>query len=149
MASEASTSRLNTATSGPSGSPLSENFPAEIYRPRNRARDERHGQAVQGEKQQRRQLSTRDSQTPSEAGTWAERLRRPFWNSSGHLHGSGVFSPHLHRDRRGGMGLTMWNGASFDEPFMGNFFKPVNRQIIMFLVGFIFPFCKLESFYTF
>jgi hypothetical protein len=42
------------------------------------------------------------------------------------------------------MGLTVWDAPSFDEPFGKNFFKPVSRQILLFVLGFIFPFGKSD-----
>ncbi|KAF2672289.1 hypothetical protein BT63DRAFT_438114 [Microthyrium microscopicum] len=122
-----SSSRLNTATSGTTTSPLSEAFPAEIFRPRNRPRD-RNGREL------RNQPSTDTMRTE---GSWTDRFRRPIWSSSGW--GSGVFSPHLHPDRRANQDQNAWSMPSLDQPSR-NVIGPVGRQVALFCLGFVFPF---------
>jgi hypothetical protein len=79
-------------------------------------------------------------------GSWRERWgRRPLWRSPSSANGSGVLSPHLHPDRRATMTLNAWSTPSVDEPFSRRLFAPLNRQIALFCVGFIFPFAWIAA----
>jgi hypothetical protein len=52
--------------------------------------------------------------------------------------GSGILSPHLHRDRRDTQNLN-WTSPSMESFFGRKFFGPLNRQIWLFCLGFVFP----------
>ena len=56
---------------------------------------------------------------------------------------SSPFTPRLGRDKRSAARLSAWQAPSFNEPFGGLFFSRQNRQILLFCLGFIFPFGKL------
>ena len=56
---------------------------------------------------------------------------------------SSPFTPRLGRDKRSNARLSAWRAPSFNEPFGGLFFSRQNRQILLFCLGFIFPFGKL------
>lgn len=117
-----SMSRLDTTASAFTTSPLSEQFPAEIYRPRNRPL--RNRQEIRP--QQSRETFATDI-------SWRDRIRRPDrWASS-------TFSlPHLHHDLRPIQQNLVLQPPSIDD--LGKRpFGPVQRQIILFSVGFIFP----------
>jgi hypothetical protein len=149
-------SRLNTATSGTTTSPLSDRFPAEIWRPRNRpplwsrGRTSERGRpdqsrdgpaAVSEAGDEAASASEEGAAVATHVGTWRQRWgRRPLWRSPSSANGGGgVPSPHLHPDRRATMTLNAWSTPSFDEPFSRRLFAPLNRQIALFCVGFIFP----------
>lgn len=138
---EGSTSRLNTATSGLTGSPLSEAFPAEIHRPRNRARhipiNARFDRDIGANVNNSADVIEPVEEPSTENGVWTDRGKRPIWSSSNW--GSGIFSPHLHRDRRGSLAINTWSTPSFDQPIGQFLFGPLNRQILLFCFGFIFP----------
>lgn len=154
QSSEHSASRLNTAVStttvtsaGVTSSPISEAFPAEIHRPRNRPRIRsigRRNRSISRPPTGATNITT-DEIVPEretnglepQPGTWTSRFARPIWGSSNW--GTGVFSPRLHRDRRGSMAINTWSTPSFDEPFGKKPFSPVNRQILLFCTGFICP----------
>jgi hypothetical protein len=121
-----SMSRLDTSTSALTTSPLSERFPAEIYRPRNRPR--KNGKDIAHPEQSRETVATEAS--------WTERIRRPQWVSS--PWGSGFFTPHLQRDRRAKQQVSALRPPSVEDPSK-NPLGPIGRQIILFCVGFVFP----------
>jgi hypothetical protein len=129
---EPSTSRLDTATSGTTTSPRSDRFPAEIFRPRNRPRKE--------QRTLRNQPSAETVASQRTESSWTDRIRRPTWSSS--AWGSGIFSPHLHRDRRGDHGLNAWSPPSLDEQTRRPF-GPAGRQVLLFCLGFVFPLGEL------
>lgn len=122
-----STPRLGTSASGTTTSPRSDSFPAAIHRPRNRpfagdARADARGMS-------------------DERGAGVEISRIPslrLWSRSSAF-GSSIFSAHLYRDRRSAMAISMWHAPSFDEPINEVFFGRVNRQILLFCIGFLFP----------
>lgn len=132
-----SESRLNTGTDGNSDSPTSEAFPPHIYRPRNRPLNDNG-----------RRESTIDSMIIEEGTPRHSRVRggilRPVQSIQDSLRE--MWSPHLHRDRRSNMvHYGAWRAPSFDEPFWSRFYGPVNRQIWLFCIGFVFPPGKFNS----
>ena len=55
---------------------------------------------------------------------------------------SSVWSPHLRLDRRA-MRKSVWEPPSVNWSTEGSWFGRRNVQIIMFIAGFLIPFCKL------
>lgn len=56
---------------------------------------------------------------------------------------SSPLTPRLGRDKRSATRLSAWRAPSFNEPYGSLFFSRQNRQILLFCLGFIFPFGKL------
>lgn len=115
--------RVPTATSGRSQTPSETNFPLSIYRPRNRPHN---------------RMSNADTISISEAPVDQDQQlyvvgppRRPV---------SEVFTPRLRQDRRSQARLSAWKAPSFDDSLGTLFFSRQNRQILLFCLGFIFPF---------
>jgi hypothetical protein len=132
-----SESRLNTGTEGRSDSPTSEAFPAHIYRPRNRPFN------ANGRRESTIDSMVIEEGTPRHSGVRGAVLR-PMRSIQDSLRE--MWSPHLHRDRRSNVvHYGAWRAPSFDEPFWSRFFGPVNRQVWLFCIGFVFPLgkCKL------
>jgi hypothetical protein len=84
------------------------------------------------------------SETPSGEGAFVAgtppRTRR-------HISMAGMFSPHLQRDRRSAARLSAWTVPSIEENFVFGDGGPKqavssrgNRQVILFILGFVFPF---------
>ncbi|TAQ85625.1 hypothetical protein B7494_g6026 [Chlorociboria aeruginascens] len=124
---EGSDSRNNSLRSG---SPNTDHFPLSIYSPRRRPREVNQGDG---------RPSTRDSleitQAPQFGGEEGERTSRRFrtWSMSS------VWSPHLRLDRRATR-HSIWEPPSINWSTDGGCFGRRNVQIVMFIVGFIFPF---------
>ena len=140
--------RLNTATSGITSSPISETVPSNIWRPRNRPRDE-PSQPGRRLRQETRRIyrckQRRDSVTISEETEAADsqRSRRLRSLSTPDLSvREMMYSPHLRRDRRQTQRYSAWAAPSLDEPFGKAMFSQVNRQILCFALGFILPMGK-------
>lgn len=123
-ASESSDSlRLGTSNSGRTNTPSEGNFPLSIYRPRNRPRRRgSHGD----------EMSLADD---------AQSLSGSVYVLGPHMHPmSGYSTPHLRTDRRTGMRYSMWAAPSLDADVNTTLFGRQNRQILLFCLGFIFPF---------
>ncbi|KAF2640810.1 hypothetical protein P280DRAFT_400546 [Massarina eburnea CBS 473.64] len=110
--------RVPTAQSGRTTTP-SEGMPLSIYRPRNRPH-ERHSQP------ETFSISDLGDQDVYVLGP-QRRLAPPY-------------SPHLRQDRRSQAQLSAWKAPSFDENLGSMLFSRQNRQILLFCLGFIFPF---------
>ncbi|KAJ8118975.1 hypothetical protein OPT61_g172 [Boeremia exigua] len=116
-ASESSGSiRLGTSHSGRTHTPSESNFPAHIYRPRNRPHRGSHTDT----------MSLSSEQLIDE-------------NGYAHMHSiSGWSTPHLRTDRRGHPRYSFWKAPSMDKDFGKHPFSRQNRQILLFTLGFIF-----------
>jgi hypothetical protein len=124
-------SRLNTATSGRTSSPVSETFPNSLWRPRNRPHQ---GAGVRAPRTPRT-THARESMAITEVSETSGRMTRDSVVDMG----SGTFSPHLGRDRRAAR-YSAWQAPSLeDNPFGKKMFGPTNRQILLFAIGFICP----------
>lgn len=55
---------------------------------------------------------------------------------------SQLFTPRLRQDRRSQARLSAWKAPSFDDTLGTMLFSRQNRQILLFVFGFILPFCK-------
>ncbi|KAF2280434.1 uncharacterized protein EI97DRAFT_123084 [Westerdykella ornata] len=113
--------RLPTSNSGRTNTPSETHFPMNIYRPRNRPHQ---------------RISQPDSISISEAPEEQQRYavgppRRPM---------SEIFTPRLQKDRRSTARLSAWKAPSLDESLGTLFFSRQNRQILLFCLGFLFPF---------
>ena len=119
-----------------SGSPNTDHFPMTIYSPRRRPR-----QVIAQRGQERASLEIR----PAPMGSGAQQLdpytrRLRTWGSM-----SSMWSPHLRHDRRATRRHSVWEAPSFSWSTEGNMFGRRNVQIVMFIMGFIFPFGMASS----
>ncbi|RDL35172.1 uncharacterized protein BP5553_07103 [Venustampulla echinocandica] len=115
-----------------SGSPNTDHFPINLHSPRRRPRELRLGGHA-----------TQDSLEVSSAeqsGGPERHINHPYnsrryrtWSLSS------VWSPHLRMDRRA-TGHTMWDPPSVNWSTDGSWHGRRNVQIVMFVMGFIFPF---------
>lgn len=115
------------------GSPNLDNFPLGIYSPRRRPRDSgaHRGQRVaSGSMDITPAGAYRDGQQAGE-GQHATRFRT--WSLSS------VWSPHLRLDRHA-QRQSVWEAPSINWSTEGGWFGRRNMQIVMFIVGFVFPF---------
>lgn len=124
-ASESSGSiRLGTSHSGRTHTPSESNFPAHIYRPRNRPHNNRASHA--------------DTMSPMSLSS------EQLIDENGYAAGSyppsvsGWSTPHLRTDRRGQPRYSFWKAPSMDKDFGRHPFSRQNRQILLFTLGFIF-----------
>lgn len=130
---DGSESRLNSMRSLRSGSPNMDSFPVGIYSPRKRPRET-------GPHPGRRVATGSMEITPAEnqrddgeinEGRYASRFRT--WSMSS------VWSPHLRVDRRA-QRQSVWEAPSINWSSEGGWFGRRNVQMVMFIVGFVFPF---------
>ncbi|KAF1997199.1 hypothetical protein P154DRAFT_547509 [Amniculicola lignicola CBS 123094] len=113
--------RLGTAQSGRTNTPSEGNFPLSLYRPRNRP----HQRLSHPE-------SMSDSINPVEQDIYVIGPTRRAENEP--------YTPRLRLDRRSQARLSAWKAPSIDDTFGSLFFSRQNRQILLFCLGFIFPF---------
>ncbi|KAG9239399.1 hypothetical protein BJ875DRAFT_436619 [Amylocarpus encephaloides] len=119
------------ASSFRSGSPNTDHFPLSIYSPRRRPHEGR-GQDTRPSTSGSLQINPaplrdgdhQDPFTPRRFRTWSM---------------SSVWSPHLRMDRRPTR-LSVWDPPSVNWSADGSSFGRRNVQIVMFVIGFIFPF---------
>lgn len=115
-----------------SGSPNTDNFPLGIYSPRRRPRE---GLAQQGQGSRDSMAITpappRDGQGRIMQERYSRRLRT--WSMSS------MWSPHLRHDRRA-INRSAWVPPSVTWSTEGGAFGRRNIQVVMFIMGFIFPF---------
>lgn len=121
-----------------SGSPDTANFPLSIYSPRRRPRqlNPNNGAGYRG--------SMEISSLP-ELGSDGQLIYNPYVRR--YRPSSSVLSPHLKRDRRATRGGSQFfmEPASIDWSTEGNVFTSRRkRQMVLFVIGFIFPFGKLD-----
>lgn len=131
---ESSVSRASSfrASSFRSGSPNTDHFPAVIYSPRRRPRETnpRVGPPSRGSSEitPAPQLASNERSVsvpcPRRYRTWSM---------------SSIWSPHLRHDRRA-IRHSVWVPPSLNWSTEGSWFGRRNRQIVMFVAGFIFPF---------
>lgn len=115
-----------------SGSPNTDNFPLNIYSPRRRPRE---GLAQQGRTSRNSMEITPAPQRDSQGRLMQERYSRRLrtWSMSS------MWSPHLRHDRRA-INRTTWVPPSVTWSSEGSAFGRRNIQVVMFIMGFIFPF---------
>ncbi|KAF2711196.1 hypothetical protein K504DRAFT_244036 [Pleomassaria siparia CBS 279.74] len=121
--SDASEVRLSTAQSGRTNTPSEGNFPLSIYRPRNRPHERMSYPET---------ISTSGNHPAEQEIYVIGSPRRP--------RGDLLFVPHLRLDRRSQARLSAWKAPSFDDTLGTMLFSRQNRQIVLFVFGFIFPF---------
>jgi hypothetical protein len=115
--------RVPTAQSGRTNTPSDGNFPLSIYRPRNRPFQ---------------RMSHPETMSMSDGPIEQEvYVIGPPRRLMGEL-----FTPRLRQDRRSQARLSAWQAPSFDDSLGTLFFSRQNRQILLFCLGFIFPFGK-------
>jgi hypothetical protein len=160
------TARLDTATSAtsaaPTGSPLSEAFPSEIHRPRNRPRlfglfrgkekeKEMNASSTPAPVRQSHETSSSipvtvraradtatTTMTYEQPRNWMDRVRHSQVRANS-IAASGTMSPHLHRDQRYPQGFHVLSSLSLSA-FQGKkFFAPLQRQVWLFCLGFLCP----------
>jgi hypothetical protein len=118
--------RLPTSHSGRSQTPSDGNFPLSIYRPRNRPRNRAS------------QADTIDYADDIQSVDGSVYVVGPQMQPI-----SGWSTPHLRTDRRGGATrYSAWKAPSLDSDLHTTLFGRQNRQILLFCIGFIFPFGK-------
>ncbi|KAK9423900.1 hypothetical protein SUNI508_03916 [Seiridium unicorne] len=108
---------------GVSASPTTDQFPPNIFSPRRRAREVHPDD---------RPIST--EVTPRRFSGLHKGLKKMT---------SSLWSPHLEEDRRAHH-QSMWQGPPSSAPESG-VFGPRNRQVLLFAVGFIFPFAWMVA----
>jgi hypothetical protein len=117
--------RLPTSHSGRTTTPSDGHFPLSIYRPRNRPRNRAASAADT--------VSLADD-VHSIDGVYAV---------GPHMHNLSAWStPHLRTDRREGTRYSVWKAPSLDSDLHTTLFGRQNRQVLLFCLGFIFPFGK-------
>jgi len=118
-----------------SGSPNTDHFPLSIYSPRRRPREiDPHAGGH----------STRDSLeiTPApQLGSDGRLINDPYSRRFRTWSMSSIWSPHLRLDRRATR-RSVWEPPSVNWSTEGGWFGRRNIQIVMFIMGFIFPFGK-------
>ncbi|CAL3965955.1 unnamed protein product [Diplocarpon coronariae] len=105
-----------------SGSPNTDHFPASIYSPRRRPREGSRGGSM--EITPATEARFRNDQTTGRFRTWSMTSR---------------WSPHLRLDRRAAR-RSVWEAPAVNWSTEGGWFGRRNVQVVMFIVGFIFPF---------
>jgi hypothetical protein len=128
--------RLDTATSGNSGSPTSDTFPNTVWRPRTRPHERPRNERLPRPSQTRDSAITEVSENDSVPV--AGRRSRAVSLSVNEM----MYSPHLRRDRRTTNRYSAWAAPSFEEPFVASLFGATGRQLLLFVLGFICPPCK-------
>lgn len=115
-----------------SGSPNTDHFPLGIYSPRRRPRE---GLAQQGQGSRDSMAITPAPQRDSQGRIMQERYSRRLrtWSMSS------MWSPHLRHDRRA-INRSAWVPPSVTWSTEGGAFGRRNIQVVMFIMGFIFPF---------
>ncbi|TVY19321.1 hypothetical protein LARI1_G002345 [Lachnellula arida] len=110
------------------GSPNTDHFPLSIWSPRRRPRgvDPNHGRPLA-------RGSLEINPAPLRENNDHDPRRFRTWSLSS------VWSPHLQHDRRA-TGHSMWDPPSISWSTDGSWFGRRNVQIVMFTLGFIFPF---------
>lgn len=123
------------ASSFRSGSPNTDHFPLGIYSPRRRPR-EIHAQ---------NRHSSRGSMeiTPApQLGSDGRLIQDPYSRRFRTWSMSSIWSPHLRMDRRATR-HSVWEPPSVNWSTEGGWFGRRNIQVVMFIVGWIFPFGEL------
>ena len=118
------------------GSPNTDHFPLSIYSPRRRPR-EVNGQSTRGSMEITPAPQRGDDGRFNTNDPYSRRFRT--WSMSS------IWSPHLRLDRRATR-RSVWEPPSVNWSSEGGWFGRRNVQIVMFIVGFIFPFGKLYLF---
>jgi len=121
------------ANSFRSGSPNTDHFPNDLYSPRRRPREyETHGSPYRRS----------DEITPvPETGRDGQSINDPYSRKFRTWSMSSIWSPHLRMDRRATR-HSMWEPPSVNWSTEGGWYGRRNIQLVMFIVGFIFPFGK-------
>jgi hypothetical protein len=134
-ASEASESRNNSFRSR-SGSPVTDHFPQTLHSPRRRPREISNNEAPPQERDSLEITPAPDGRRDGRSGT-AARHTTTFrtWSMSS------IWSPHLRTDRRAVTRSGVYGPPSVTWSTEGRFFGRRNAQVLLFVVGFIFPLC--------
>jgi hypothetical protein len=134
---EGTDSRTNSLRTG---SPNTDHFPLSIYSPRRRPREinAHAGPASRG--------SLEITPAP-QLGSDGQLVNDPYSRKFRTWSMSSIWSPHLRRDRRATR-HSVWEPPSVNWSTEGGWFGRRNVQIVMFIVGFIFPFCKKPRFHS-
>jgi hypothetical protein len=122
------------ASSFRSGSPNTDHFPLSIYSPRRRPRQLDPGAGSSGN---RGSLEI----TPAPLGSDGQIINDPYTRRFRTWSMSSIWSPHLRMDRRATR-HSVWDPPSVNWSTEGGWFGRRNVQIVMFVLGFIFPFGK-------
>lgn len=123
-------------TSRYAGSPGTDHFPLGIYSPRRRPRDVNPNQTSASPL--RRSLEIRPH-LDSRGNLIQDDGDGPYTRHSRRWRTSSIWSPHLRTDRRAAR-LSVWDPPSFNWSTEDSWRGRRNVQIVMFVIGFIFPF---------
>lgn len=125
-------------TPSQSGSPVTDHFPLSIYSPRRRPRGANPNPNPLSPL--RRSLEIEPAaQFDSQGNLIQDNRGGPYARHSRRWRTSSIWSPHLRVDRRATR-LSAWQPPSFNWSTEGSWTGRRNVQVVMFLVGFIFPF---------
>ena len=120
------------------GSPNTDHLPLSIFSPRRRPRELN---ALAGPSANRASIEI----TPvPQVGNDRQLIHEPYSRKFRTWSLSSVWSPHLKHDRRATR-QSMWEPPSVNWSTEGSLFGRRNVQIVMFITGFIFPFCKYSA----
>lgn len=124
-----------------SGSPNTDNFPLAIYSPRRRPREAHPNRKPTSPL--RRSLEIVRNPRAGDQGnedargaSYARQSRR--WRTSS------IWSPHLRKDRRATR-MSVWAPPSFNWSTEDSWSGRRNIQVVMFVIGFIFPFAWMTA----
>lgn len=123
-----------------SGSPNTDQFPLNIYSPRRRPRELAVPNNEERDSLEITPVRDTDVQGRQMQDRYSRRLRT--WSMSS------MWSPHLKHDRRA-INRSAWVPPSVTWSSEGGAFGRRNIQVVMFIVGFIFPFGKFPLFLKF
>jgi hypothetical protein len=126
---EGTESRSNSSRTG---SPNPDYFPLSIYNPRRRQRETQTGTPTRG--------SLEITSAP-QFGDDGQIINDPYSRRFRTWSMSSMWSPHLRRDRRATR-QSIWEPPSINWSTEGGWYGRRNVQIIMFITGFLFPFCR-------
>lgn len=117
-------------------SPSAEQFTTNIRNPRRRPHDAALSPRPRGAENDESADIVPDSiRPPSRVVSIARRMKKQT---------SSIWSPHLHPDKRAS-GFSMWDPPQGPWTDDDGFDWRRNRQIVLFVIGFLIPFCKTTS----
>lgn len=124
-------------TPGRTGSPNTDHFPLSIYSPRRRPRDVNPNQNPHSPL--RCSLEIRPHHVDNQGNLIHDDQEGPYARHSRRWRSSSIWSPHLRVDRRATR-MSVWEPPSFNWSTEDSWRGRRNVQVVMFVLGFIFPF---------
>lgn len=123
------------------GSPNTDHLPLSIYSPRRRPRQ------INAQARPSASRDSLDIMPAAQLGSDGHLINDPYSRQPRTWSMSSLWSPHLRRDRRATR-HSVWEPPSVSWSTEGSWFGRRNVQVVMFIVGFIFPFCKCNTPYS-